>query len=397
MAERNALSRRKKSRSVAWLADIYFREGGDAARKALEAVSPGDMLQNHRVVRRGEHALRTHAQQRDRIHYQSFNPPLWSWPYSILRVRFDAAEKDRFMHHGGEEILLPIHGSVAYHFFWSAGGREPARKLLPGPVKPGSVIRIDPQIPHHTWAAGDEPAEAWMIIRDLADTTAGTHLDLPPGGNLEMNPTRQHLSAEQLGQSERYALVAWGIAEKIRQNRLRAGLSIRRLAAACQIDAAQLSRIENGSSSSNVSLEVLFRIVRCLGLEIDELLSTEAIDEGSPFKIESIGPDHEAGAARALLCTPRRHFLHLEHRNLPEGETIDLEDGPRDAEADRSWIVLKGEAIFGLADPSSGATRELVDHDSVVHCRHHAGLTSIRALQDLELLRVTYSPRCPDS
>ena len=397
MAERTPSSRRKKSRSVAWLADIYFRDGEDAARKALEAISPGDMLRNHRVVRRGEAALRTHAQQRDRIRYQSFNPPLWGWPYSILQARFDPAEKDRFMHHGGEEILLPIQGGVSYHFFWSAGGSEPKRKLLPSPVMPGSVVRVDPQIPHHAWAAGDEPAEAWMIIRDLADRTAGTHIDVPPGLNLEMHPRGPHLSAEQLGQGERYALVAWGIAEKIRLSRLRAGLSIRQLAAACQIDAAQLSRIENGSSSSNVSLEVLFRIVRCLGLEIDELFSPGDIDEDNPFKIENIGRDQQGGVSHSVLCTPRRHFLHLTHWNLPEGESIELEDDRRDTEAHRSWIVLKGEAIFDLVDPSSGSTRELVDHDSVVHCRYHAALTSVRALQDLELLQVNYSPRCPDS
>jgi transcriptional regulator with XRE-family HTH domain len=236
-----------------------------------------------------------------------------------------------------------------------------------------------------------------MIIRDLADRTAGTHIDVPPGVNLDIHPRGPHLSAEQLGQSERYALVAWGIAEKIRLSRFRAGLSIRQLSAACQIDAAQLSRIENGSSSSNVSLEVLLRIVRCLGLEIDELLSPEVLDEGNPFKIESIDGGHEGGVAHPLLCTPRRHLLHLLHWNLPEGETIDLGETLRDPEAHRSWIVLKGEAIFDLVDPSSGTTRELVDHDSVVHCRYHAGLTSIRALQDLELLGITYSPECPDS
>ncbi|MCZ6571001.1 MAG: hypothetical protein O7B23_12650, partial [Deltaproteobacteria bacterium] len=81
MGQPNSPDRRKKIRSIAWLADIYFRDGSDAARTALEAVSPGDLLQNYLVVRRGEHALRTHAQQRDRIRYQSFNPPLWGWPY----------------------------------------------------------------------------------------------------------------------------------------------------------------------------------------------------------------------------------------------------------------------------------------------------------------------------
>ncbi len=117
--------RRRKARSIGWLAEIYFRDGREAAQTALEAVSPENLLRNCRVVRKGEQALRTNTEQRDRIRYQSFNPPLWGWPYSILRARFDPVEKEKFMHHGGEEILLPTQGSVAYHFFWSAGHAEP--------------------------------------------------------------------------------------------------------------------------------------------------------------------------------------------------------------------------------------------------------------------------------
>jgi transcriptional regulator with XRE-family HTH domain len=397
MGQPKSPDRRKKSHSIGWLAEISFRDGREAARTALAAISPGDLLQNYRVVRRGEHALRTTTEHRDRIRYQSFNPPLWAWPYSILRVRFDPAEKDRFMHHGGEEILLPIEGSVAYHFFCNAGKGAPTRRLLPDPVKPGCVIRIDPQIPHHAWAAGEEPAAAWMFIRDLTDSTAGTHLGLPRDVNLEVQPPRRQLTAEELERSERYALVAWGISEKIRIGRLRAGLSIRQLAAACEIDAAQLSRIENGSSASNISLEVLLRIARCLGLEIQQLLSTEFIDESNPFKIEHIDRPPQPGVGQSVLCIPQRHFLHVEHRDVPEGETLRLEEEWEDSRVYRSWIVLEGEAIFELADPISGTHKELIDRDSVIHCRHHAALTSIRALQNLKLLQVAYSPRCSDT
>jgi transcriptional regulator with XRE-family HTH domain len=387
--------RRRKVRSIGWLAEIYFRDGRDAAQTALEAVSPGNLLRNCRVVRKGEQALRTNADQRDRIRYQSFNPPLWGWPYSILRARFDPVEKAKFMHHGGEEILLPTRGSVSYHFFWSAGHAEPARTLLRDPVGPGSIIRINPQIPHHTWAAGEESAEAWMIIRDLTDTTAATHLDLAADVRVKAHPPRAQLTADELRQGERYALAAWGISEKIRFGRLRAGLSIRELASVCQTDPAQLSRIENGAASSNVSLEVLLRIARCLGLEIQQLLSDDSIDKRNPFKVERIDRARKARGARSVLCIAERHFLHLDHWSVPEGETISLdEEDPEDSLAHRSWIVLQGEAIFNLVDPIAGTTKELVDQDSVIHCRNHAGLTSFRALQDLKLLRVTHSAHC---
>jgi transcriptional regulator with XRE-family HTH domain len=389
--------RKKKTRSIAWLADIYFHEGRQAASTALGLVSPGEMLQNCRVVRGGEQAVRTHAERRDRIDYESFNPPLWAWPYSILRARFDPIEKHKFMYHGGEEILLPTRGSVSYHFFWSPGKSQPTRKLLPNPVMPGSIIRIDPQIPHHTWAAGDEEAEAWMIIRDATDSAAGTHLDLPRDVKVEAQPPRRQLTSDELRQGERYALAAWGISEKIRSGRLRAGLSIRQLAGVCQIDAAQLSRIETGSAPSNVSLDVLIRIARCLGLEIRDLTSAGFTAENDPFKIETIGPAQKAEALRSVVCPPERHFMHLDYWNTPEGKTVDLEDGSADPDAHHSWIVLKGEAIFDLTDPDSGTTRELVDRDSVIHCRNHAGPRSIRALQDLRLLRATHSRRCTDS
>lgn len=394
MAQPKPPDRRKKARSIGWLADIYFRDGREAARIALEAISPGDLLQNYRVVRRGEHALRTTTEQRDRIRYQSFTPPLWAWPYSVLRARFEPAEKDRFMHHGGEEILLPIEGSVAYHFFCSAGKSAPTRRLLPDPVKPGCVIRIDPQIPHHAWAGGEEPATAWMFIRDQTDSTAGTHLGVPRDVHLEVQPPRRQLSAEELEHSERYALVAWGISEKVRLGRLSAGLSIRQLAAACEIDPAQLSRIENGSSASNISLDVLLRIARCLGLDVQQLLSAEFIDEGNPFKIEEIERTPQPGVGQSILCIPERHFLHVNHWDVPEGETLHLEEEGEGSRIYRSWIVLEGEAIFELSDPMAGTNKELVDHDSVIHCRNDAVLTTIRALQNLKLLQVAYSASC---
>jgi transcriptional regulator with XRE-family HTH domain len=386
--------RRKKARSIGWLADIYFRDGRLAAQAALEAISPGDLLQNYQVVRKGEHALRTTAEQQDRIRYETFAPPLWAWPYSILRVRFDPAEKDRFMHHGGEEILLPIEGNIAYHFFCSAGSGAPTRTLLPAPVEPGSVIRIDPQVPHHAWAAGEEPAVAWMVIRDLTHTTASTHLDLPRDVSLEVQSSGRQLSADELEHSERYALIAWGISDNIRIGRLGAGLTIRQLAAACEIDPAQLSRIENGSAASNVSLEVLLRIARCLGLEIQQLLSAEFIDHHNPFKVETLDQTGGPGQGSPLLCIPQPHFIHLHYWKVPEGETARPEKDRRGAGAQRSWIVLNGEAIFELADPIAGTTKELVDHDSVMHIRNDASLEAIHALQELELLQVTYSSRC---
>ncbi len=139
-----------------------------------------------------------------------------------------------------------------------------------------------------------------MVIRDLTHTTASTHLDLPRDVSLEVQSSGRQLSADELEHSERYALIAWGISDNIRIGRLGAGLTIRQLAAACEIDPAQLSRIENGSAASNVSLEVLLRIARCLGLEIQQLLSAEFIDHHNPFKVETL--DQTGGPGREARC-----------------------------------------------------------------------------------------------
>jgi len=79
---------------------------------------------------------------------------------------------------------------------------------------------------------------------------------------------------------------------------------------------------------------------------------------------------------------------------VSEGNTTRFEKDRRGVGAQRSWIVLNGEAIFELADPIAGTTKELVDHDSVIHVRNDASLEAIHALQELEILRVTYSARC---
>jgi hypothetical protein len=73
---------------------------------------------------------------------------------------------------------------------------------------------------------------------------------------------------------------------------------------------------------------------------------------------------------------------------------MSLDEKQGGAQTHRSWIVLEGEAIFDLADPIAGPTKELIDRDSVIHCRNRVGRTSFRALQDLKLLQVTYSAQC---
>ena len=175
-ARPSAEPRTPKPWTLGWLTNVYFAHGAEAAESALRAIVPAPGL--HAVVKVGRLTWRTDVEEQDGISYENFNPPaFWETPYSILKVRFQPRAKDDFMFHHGEEFLAPLDGEVTYHFFWSGGGAPAARVLLDAPVQVGSIVRIDPQTPHHTWAAGDRPAEAWMIMRDASNRAVSISVD----------------------------------------------------------------------------------------------------------------------------------------------------------------------------------------------------------------------------
>jgi excisionase family DNA binding protein len=249
----------------------------EAAAQYL-GVSPGT-LRNWVSARRIEYVKvgrltwRTDAEEQDGISYQNFNPPaFWETPYSILKVRFQPRAKDDFMFHLGEEFLAPVDGEVTYHFFWSGGGAPAARVVLDAPVQVGSIVRIDPQTPHHTWAAGDRPAEAWMIMRDASNRAVSISVDPDASPRSDRSDISRRASADQLEDPSHYALVAWGLLERIRSHRERARLTMNGLASLVILPA---SRPVNQSVSRGVG-----KIGRFLQINVADLVPAQSTGPG---------------------------------------------------------------------------------------------------------------------
>jgi transcriptional regulator with XRE-family HTH domain len=356
----------------------------DEARNALVAILPEDARRDYQIVRAGgaESAVRSDMREGDTsIGYEDFSPhALWGLPYSILSVRVDPQAKDYFMYHGGEEILIPVAGAIKYRFFWTEGGTPPVEQDLDEPVRYGKAIRINPQIPHHAWGVGEEPARAWMVMRHASDSaTALSSREEAPRPPRTIRP-------DSLRSPAQYALVAWGIAEAIRIHRERAELSVNQLAQLCRVDAGQLSRIERVHGSANVSLEALLRVASHLRLPLSQLL-----DQATwLWKLANL-PDAVEKSPRPRPIFGRvetqPHRLHTAFLRIPDRSRY-VPDAREIAGDAVSWIVLKGRAIIEM-----DTSPEIVDEGDVIHFRRSLP-TEVEARGPTEILQITHSAVC---
>ncbi len=381
----------KKARSLGWLAELYFSNGVKAAKDAFAGIAPETGLRPYHVLKAGQGlpTKRTDVKNEDGITYDSFSPPaLWEAPYSLLRVQFEPVVKKDFMFHSGEELLVPISGQVRYHFFWSPGGTSPTVDILDPPLGPGSIIRINPQLPHHTWAVGKAGAEAWMIFRHLSETATAISLDSDFYSATAEHPAQRRMKLKDLKDPGRYALVAWGLAEKIRLHREQANLRIAQLAFGCGIDPSHLSRIEN--ADTNVSVDTLVRIARFLRIGLEDLIAPSPwCREVADFPRHD-GPEGVEGRP-VLGGTPgAAHHLHPAYWEMKSGAGADVDPaGAFYRESMSSWIVLSGRLIFEVRT-ALGTTGELIESGSVIHVRGETPL-KIQALQDSEIIQITCS------
>jgi transcriptional regulator with XRE-family HTH domain len=391
---RKKIKASQKEGSLSWLEEIYFERGREAATEAFERLLPEAAVRPYAILRSGagQPAQRTDTEAQDGIVYQGFSAPaFWDVPYSLLRVRFEHVIKADFIFHGGEEILIPIAGQIAYHFYSSVETPRPKKVTLAPALKPGDIVRINPQLPHHTWAAERAGAEAWMVIRHMSDSASSISINSRMS-SADLHPTPRRVTARDLKEPGRYALIAWGLSEKIRLHRERANLRIAQLAAACGIDPSYLSRIEN--ADTNPSLETLVRIARLLHINIEEIIAPVSwcyeighLPEAASWSQQ---PMHQA-----VLGKPPGlpHFLHFVHWGVPAESMLEVPSRYACAEGvGSSWIVLDGRVIFEIA-VGSDAYPELLEKGSVIHFRR-AAPRGIQALRDSHLLQVVYSADC---
>ena len=378
-----------KQASLASLESLYLRRGAEAAEKQFLEFLPHGANRPYVVVRsdEGVRAHRTDVAKEDGINYLTFSPPpFWEVPYALLKAHFDFVPKKDFIYHGGEEILVPIRGDVYYHLYSNSGAKHPRQHTLK-PLRSGSAILLNSQIPHHTWG-GTGGAEAWMVIRHVSDTASAISLISP--SNAELHATPRRIKKADLDQPGVYALIAWGIAEKIRLHRDRAKCRIGKLAHACGLDPSHLSRIENGTT--NVSLETLIKIARVLRIGLDELIAPREsrwLYEVSTFPKAKGKIVHEP---LFKFTNADIHFLQMTYWRFPAAGPS--ESLPRVGEPwgafPLSWIVLKGRVVFEIGD-SENSVPEVLDEGSVMHFRRSLPV-KIQALKDSQFLQLTYSP-----
>jgi DNA-binding XRE family transcriptional regulator len=383
------------------LANIFFQKGDKAAKKVLSDLL--DDKHNYNVITPsdGKHVWRkTVSEEEDGTKFTSFSPPaFWEAPYSILQVEFqpvsnrDASHRDEFMHHGGEEILLPTSGKIRYRFYWNdkweGGGTGRPGPTDLGPVRKGDIIRINPQVPHQTWAEGNQPAVAWMVFRDVSNEPAAISVnDRFPKDRITSHG-HARATIEELDRPWRYALITWGISEKIRLHRERAGLRIDDLAFACGFDRAHISRIED--AETNPTLEKLIKMARMLHIDLKEFL------DYPPWRcrVGNLKADQRP-LVSSFLCPDSRHSVHLAIRNiLPGSESSVCELGEKADGYLSSWIVLEGGVKVEIQQEKSARPDELwLPENSVIHFRGRTELTIQTLSVGCQILTATFSSVC---
>jgi transcriptional regulator with XRE-family HTH domain len=391
----------KKALNLGWLQELSFAKGAAKAKSAFEKEFPAATESLYRLYRSGDGqpVHRTDAEARDGISYDTYSPPaFWETPYQLLRLRLEQVNQREFLFHSGEELLIPLTGEIKYHFFWKdpkTGASSPKRDVTDA-LKPGSIIKINPKLPHHAWASVKKGATAWMITRPTSNIGTSIYLNTPLDAP-DLHPTPRRVKEADLKKPGQYALIAWGLAEKIRLQRFRSNLRIAQVAAHCGIDASHLSRIEN--ADTNVSLETLLRIGKFLRIDLDRLMAPEPWG----YEIEKLALQQSKGAPifQELLTEPvgpresfqPSHFLHAVYWELQEGQQVPT---PKPSGAKykhpSSWILLSGRIIMDVRT-NTGSIAELVEKDSVLHLREDPP-QNIHALQDSKMVQIIYSGEC---
>jgi transcriptional regulator with XRE-family HTH domain len=390
---------------LALIESLYFRAGSQTARDQFQRLlGPNQSLRPFVLCDTGQPSVGMDIVPEDDISYESFSPPAaWNAAYSLQRIRLGPNVKNEFVFHPGEEIVMPTQGEVNYHFFWSPGARPPERVVLSPLADEGSIVRINPQIPHHAWGSNDG-ATAWLFLRHTTNSPVALVMDhessslvlTRAGSAVRMKdqessltiraPLRRRVTETDLRKPGAYAMIAWGISELIRDARQKTGLTTTDLARQIGIDPSSMSRLEE--AKANVSIDMLGKVCHALRIGM-----AERMDSGS-WIYQREGMEAEIADKNHTLSTPRpTHLLHPQALRLSKGEHRTTSTG-RGKEAGQlsSWIVLTGRLLVELP-PTMGTKSVVLDTGNVLHFREH-GEVALEALQDSTVVQVVYSRHC---
>ncbi len=397
---------------LALIESLYFGSGTKAAREQLQhSLGPDQSLRPYSVSDSANQYSRIDvvppvASSPTLTRYQSYNPPAsWNAVYSLQLARFSPRDKskDDYEFHLGEEIVIPIQGELEHRFFWSPGGRPPDCLFLNPPLGAGTILRVNPQIPHQARAAKEE-AVAWLVLRHATNSQVALGMDeLIDALPRHSSQVPSHLySAKQdairasnvrkttgveLKKPGVYAMVAWGISELIRDARQRTGRTTTDLANQIGIDPSSLSRLEE--AKANVSIEMLAKVCRSLRIGM-----SECIESGSwTHESAPIGSAHSMHAEPVLGKPRGNHALHPYGLQLSKGEAATVQScRGSDPQQVSSWIGLKGRVLLELPQ-SWGAKTAVIEAGTVIHFREQAMLL-VHALEDSSIVQIAHSHVC---
>lgn len=379
----------KSSANLSGLGKLWFNDTADGFRDRIKGLfTDAENGQYHLIKNaRAGTTNRTDVADRRLITYRDFAPPLvWQPPYNVLRARFVPrvlAEEEELIFHGGEEILLVTEGQVYYHFFWGPRGKKPSRLEIE-PLKSGSIVRVNSQIPHHTAAKGDEQAEAWMIFRHWTNRPAAINVghervDHESDHAVWRSTTFKKLANEK--EPWRYPLVAWGLSERIRLHRLSAGLSSETVAKDCDITPSHLSRIER--AEANVSVDTLTRLARYLGIGIADLIPSS----DWCYKAGSLPNGRKPGVLPAVP-SDSDHYLHLHYYEIQRDRH---EKSSTNGASMKSLIGFRGTTVLEISALDNDRPRfEVLEQGDVIHLKKGV-MVSMKALEDSLVVQVSFS------
>jgi transcriptional regulator with XRE-family HTH domain len=394
---------------LALIENIYFRSGVVTAQEQLKhLLGPNQFLRPYSISEQNEPHGDVGSASIAEVTWTNYNPPAsWNAPYSILLVNFSrkGEHSDEYGFFLGEEIFVPIRGEMEFRFFWTPGGRPPERTLLVHSATERSIIRVNPQIPHYI-RAREGKATAWLILRHATNSPVGIVMDqaldsLTTGQSLaspsliaDREPwsisgtvNRRTITEAELRKPGVYGLVAWGIAELIREAHQNTGRSTSDLAKQIGIDPSSLSRLEE--AKTNVSIEMLAKVCRSLRTGM-----AECIDSGSwNYEAETMKAQRTMQAEAALWKPRGTHALHPHILLLARGEGTTVEVGyGHDTSQISSWIVVKGRVLLDFPQTWGGKTG-IIDTGSVIHFREH-GTLGVHALVDSTIVEMVHSQSC---
>jgi transcriptional regulator with XRE-family HTH domain len=318
------------------------------------------------------------------VEYERFGPDGWEAPYVVIRASVDSqndAEPD-FHYHLGEELLAPIDGDVTYEYFWTSS----QERLT---VSPGSLVRMNCQLPHRNWASR-KGTKVWMAIRPETGSTASVGLDTTQSVTEKLS---QSISEADIQNPGKFALVALGLQPRLKIARHRVGLSIDKLATLCEISQSSASRMED-LKTANVSVHTLVKIAEKLDLDLSRVFPSFNWN----YRVAALSGDaHPRVALNATKPpVPVRHYMHPILWELQNGQRIEqlLDDTWPDLGADsmHSFIVLSGRVLFDIGDHANPQPIAL-NADGVLHIRDNPHC-SVQALATCSVLHFVYSSVC---